>query len=487
MCYSLGPMARTSHVWRPIQVPSDPAALAVPELRAFEELWRRERESLRDQGAIRAFNERMARWWSIETGIIERLYEVSEGITLQLVEHGFETSLIPHGESNLPAEELVAILRDHRESLDAVMDVVGGARALTTGWIKELHALLTRHQPTTDALTPQGRWVKVPLIRGDWKVQPNNPLTAEGTLHEYCPPEQVASEMDRLVALYAELPAIPEVRAAWLHHAFTQIHPFQDGNGRVARALASLDLIRAGLFPMLVRRTERDRYILALRAADAGQLKPLVDYFAGVQVALLRRAISEAENALDARANLQQVLAAAAQKRDRRAGALAAARAELHRRFGVLMTDAQAVLEAVGQDVRRQVPGIRVERVQRAEGGRRHYFRNQLIALGEQHGYWVDLNEPRDWARLQLRDGGVTDIVVACHFIGNPSPGAGVAVVFVEHRGQGEPAGAHAPMTAAAEPLTLLADEDPAAQRHRFAAWLEAGRNTALAQWTRFL
>ena len=31
-----------------------------------------------------------------------------------------------------------------------------------------------------------------------------------------------------------------EIEATWLHHRFTQIHPFQDGNGRVARALASL-------------------------------------------------------------------------------------------------------------------------------------------------------------------------------------------------------------------------------------------------------
>jgi hypothetical protein len=110
-----------------------------------------------------------------------------------------------------------------------------------------------------------------------------------------------------------------------------------------------------------------------------------------------------------------------------------------------------------------------------------------LLELGRSHDYWVDLNEHRDWARLQLRDGGVTDIVVAAHLIGNPSPGAGVAVVFVEHRDLDEPAGSHAPMTVAAEPLLLSADEDEQAQRHRFRTWLEAARNTALAQWTKFL
>lgn len=481
-------MPPVSHAWRPIEAPLvDPTTLAVPELRAFETLWKREKESLHNQGAIKAFNERMARWWSIETGIIERLYDVSEGITLQLVEHGFEASLIPHGEASIPAEELVAILRDHRESLDMVMDVVGGSRPLSVGWIKELHALLTRHQPDTDAITPAGKWIKVPLLHGAWKQAPNNPLTREGTVHEYCPPEQVASEMDRLVEIYGQLPPIPEVRAAWLHHAFTQIHPFQDGNGRVARALASLDFIKAGLFPMLVRRNERERYIDALRLADIGEIQPLVGYFADVQQALLRRAISEAEGAIDAKAGLANVLAAASEKRERRAEASAQERKLLRTRMDGLMSEAKRQLELVGAEVKKQVKGIDVRPVARASAGTHHYFRGQLVELARQHGYWLDVNEHRDWARLQLRDGGVTDIVVACHFIGNPSPGAGVAVVFVEHRDKDEPAGTNAPMTAAADPLTLLADEDEAAQRRRFTTWLEQARNTALAQWTKFL
>lgn len=42
-------------------------------------------------------------------------------------------------------------------------------------------------------------------------------------------------------------------------------------------------------------------------------------------------------------------------------------------------------------------------------------------------------------------------------------------------------------MTVAAEPLLLSADEHEQAQRHRFRTWLEAARNAALAQWTKFL
>ena len=79
--------------------------------------------------------------------------------------------------------------------------------------------------------------------------------------------------MDRLLAMHREhgqRGVAPEVEAAWLHHRFTQIHPFQDGNGRVARALATLVMIRAGWFPLVVTDAGRADYIEALEIADGG-------------------------------------------------------------------------------------------------------------------------------------------------------------------------------------------------------------------------
>jgi len=82
----------------------------------------------------------------------------------------------------------------------------------------------------------------------------------------------------------------PEVEAAWLHHRFTQIHPFADGNGRVARAIASLVFIKAGLFPLIVKRDDKVRYIEALEKADEGDLRPLISLFVESQ----RNALMEA-------------------------------------------------------------------------------------------------------------------------------------------------------------------------------------------------
>ena len=103
--------------------------------------------------------------------------------------------------------------------------------------------------------------------------------------------------MDRLIDLHRQhqhrnLP--PHVEAAWLHHCFTQIHPFQDGNGRVARAIATLVLIKQGLFPLVINRDDRERYIDALETADQGDMNPLTRLFAQVQKRALTKAIGKA-------------------------------------------------------------------------------------------------------------------------------------------------------------------------------------------------
>ena len=128
-----------------------------------------------------------------------------------------------------------------------------------------------------------GRRVEVPLLKGKYKVRPNNPITLSGDLHEYCPPEQVRSEMDRLLAMHEahmDQGTPTEVEAAWLHHRFVQIHPFQDGNGRVARALVAYLYARRHWPPPVIDADARHGYFDALQAADTGDLRPFVHFLA---------------------------------------------------------------------------------------------------------------------------------------------------------------------------------------------------------------
>jgi Fic family protein len=75
-----------------------------------------------------------------------------------------------------------------------------------------------------------------------------------------------------------ELPAL--IRATVLHAWLVHVHPFIDGNGRAARALTTLELIRSGYPPIVIRKKERSRYLDALGASDnAGDLADLFDLF----------------------------------------------------------------------------------------------------------------------------------------------------------------------------------------------------------------
>jgi Fic family protein len=107
--------------------------------------------------------------------------------------------------------------------------------------------------------------MEVPLLKGKFKALPNNPRRPDGSIHEYCPPVHVDREIENLLDWLGQYEAIdPTIVAAWLHHRFTQIHPYQDGNGRVVRALTTLVLLRAELLPLVVDRDLRVEYIEAL-------------------------------------------------------------------------------------------------------------------------------------------------------------------------------------------------------------------------------
>ena len=268
-----------AHVWRPIEdMPAafdDKARTAEEELQALAKEWQKRKTEM-DPAELEKFSRELNREWAIETGLIEFAYHLERGTTRLLVKRGFEEGLIPHRNGQHPAE-VVCMLRDHENVVNALFDFAAGGRELSVGYVKELHAEMLRSQETVVGVDQFGNKTRAPMNHGVFKMRPNNPHTPDGKLHEYCPWEQTASEMDRLIEMNKTHSAHPPLaRAAWLHHRFVQIHPFEDGNGRVARCLATLVLIRAGLFPMVVMNEERDDYLDALGDADRGDLSPLI-------------------------------------------------------------------------------------------------------------------------------------------------------------------------------------------------------------------
>ena len=285
-----------THHWQRIaDLPTGWEELCRPDLHDIHQRWIAARARLADPDRVQQVQERLMTVWAIETGIIERLYSVDRGVTIALAEVGLEAMEQFREEGRLTFEARL-LIEDQRAALEMVMDLVGGRRELTSSYIRELHRGLTEHQDTRDAIDAQGRHFAAPLLKGEWKRLPNNPIRGDGRVHEYCPPEFVQDEMDRLLAWHEEHRAAgvcPEVEGAWLHHRFAQIHPFEDGNGRVARALTAAVFLRADyLVPVIRDEEHRDPYLDALEAADAGNLGPLVDLFADIEAADLGDALT---------------------------------------------------------------------------------------------------------------------------------------------------------------------------------------------------
>lgn len=291
-------------VWEPIaDLPQDWGSLTDGELGPLLQFWNDQRTDLEQSGALTEFNKRLGREWSIETGQIEGVYNLDRGLTETLIERGIDSDLIPNQAGQKPPEIIAAIIQDHADVLEGLFQFVKGDRPLSKGYIHELHAALLRHQDTTAVRDQFGNLFEARLLKGKYKERPNNPKKPDGSMHQYCPPEQVESEMERLLSLHAEheKKGVPvEVKAAWLHHRLTQIHPYQDGNGRVARALASLLFIKVGWFPVVVTREDRSRYIDALEIADEGNLQSLIMFFVDIQ----KRALFQATQAV---ADIQQI------------------------------------------------------------------------------------------------------------------------------------------------------------------------------------
>jgi Fic family protein len=107
------------------------------------------------------------------------------------------------------------------------------------------------------------------------------PVTIRGSEHR--PPRrphQIAAHMLDWERWSLRMTAAPPLlRATVLHAWLAHIHPFEDGNGRTSRAVSTLELIRGGLPPAIIRKTQdRGRYLQALSESDAGgNIGPFLD------------------------------------------------------------------------------------------------------------------------------------------------------------------------------------------------------------------
>ncbi|MBF0111575.1 MAG: Fic family protein [Desulfamplus sp.] len=108
---------------------------------------------------------------------------------------------------------------------------------------------------------------------GAWKKEPNGTTVVDEDerqiFMEYAPPEDVPILMRSwLLLLNSKLNTICMESAleayTELHLSFVRIHPFFDGNGRLARLLSNLPVIRSGYPPIVIPKIKRQEYISLL-------------------------------------------------------------------------------------------------------------------------------------------------------------------------------------------------------------------------------
>ena len=143
---------------------------------------------------------------------------------------------------------------------------------LTQNFIRILHKTLLREDYTVYRNLPGGQTTSYVIHAGQYKTRPNSVITRYGDRFEYASPEETSALMTDLVDWYNEEEQsgkyTPVELAAIFHYRYIRIHPFEDGNGRIARLMANYILSRHGYPMIVVRSRKKNDYLEALHKTD---------------------------------------------------------------------------------------------------------------------------------------------------------------------------------------------------------------------------
>lgn len=260
-----------------------------------------------DPNSLREAVQRATRSAAVDTGAIEGLYTVDRGFTFSVATQAATwESMVEH-----KGEPVRRAIDDALRAYEYVFDAAAQKTVVSQAWIRQLHEIICASQETYSVMTDHGMDER-PLTKGAYKNQPNSPWNpSTGRIHEYAPVRDTAPEMQRLVdELRSDVfnEAHPVLQASYAHYAYVCVHPFPDGNGRVARALASVFLYRRPGIPLVIFADQRDRYFDALAAADHSHHEGFINFIEscaidtlGIVTELLR---PEAPSALSSLADL---------------------------------------------------------------------------------------------------------------------------------------------------------------------------------------
>ncbi len=175
-------------------------------------------------------------------------------LTLEETAYYIETRRMIGGKLEREYHEVKGML----EAIGFLREAAHSGRDPDDRFILELHRVLTEPIEQPDRFHP-----------GEYRTLDSVIIGQDGIRLNFVSPERIPAEMEALLAWYRERAASlhPLERAARFHYRFSLIHPFADGNGRVARLLDDFMLENAGYGPLVVE--NREEYFTAHRQPDA--------------------------------------------------------------------------------------------------------------------------------------------------------------------------------------------------------------------------
>lgn len=164
-------------------------------------------------------------------------------------------------------------MKAHNVGLKMVeVEAADKERPLTEAFVRELHRTLLREDYEVTKNLPDGTTTTYKIHAGCYKTRPNSVKTVTGELFEYASPEETPALMTDLIAWYNDEARSHRLSAIELasifHYRYIRIHPFEDGNGRIARLLVNYILLRHNYPMIVVRSQDKEKYLMALHQAD---------------------------------------------------------------------------------------------------------------------------------------------------------------------------------------------------------------------------
>jgi Fic family protein len=152
--------------------------------------------------------------------------------------------------------------RNGAEAFDFMLQLVQKKETFSQETIQQIHDIVTKG-----------------LVKDSGKYRTGN-VRITGSSITPLSYQKIIPLMDDYIRTIKNLTLHPLKKAAIIHHQLVWIHPFFDGNGRVARLITNLFFMQEGYPPIVLKQEQRKIYYHVLHQADNGNLSPLAMFLA---------------------------------------------------------------------------------------------------------------------------------------------------------------------------------------------------------------